>query len=297
MLERSDEATLVQRALDGDESSTARLFRELEPGLRRFIGARIRGRSDIELDDVLQDVRVYLFRRLDRYNPQYPLAVFARGLAANIVKRHLYRRRDVAHVDNDEEWSADLSPHELDRLPQTLRDVLGDGRFGDPDGEQRPSRLFLETLEIFLREGGYPHQQVAFGYSILVWGRAKRKQQDAGFHKVPVTGDPGRVVREVGPQELAVASDGMLREIGEGARLDATFLARARQPLDRRLRTTVRDVFAGDATSARQFAGLAERITAQTELQQYFGRDPRKSVADWTRTVKLRVQRAIGCEK
>jgi hypothetical protein len=59
----------------------------------------------------------------------------------------------------------------------------------------------------------------------------------------------------------------------------------------------VRDVFAGDATSARQFAGLAERITAQTELQQYFGRDPRKSVADWTRTVKLRVQRAIGCEK
>jgi hypothetical protein len=54
----------------------------------------------------------------------------------------------------------------------------------------------------------------------------------------------------------------------------------------------VRELFAGDATSLRVFAHLCQKQTGQTRLMEYFGKDRRKSVADWTRTVKERVRRA-----
>jgi RNA polymerase sigma factor (sigma-70 family) len=298
---------LVARAAAGDSRAFGDLIRGLEPDLRNVLRGILRTAPDVDVEDVLQEVRVYLFQRLDRYDPAYPVGAFARGLARNVAKRAIHRRRDllppVSGGDEDDgDDRSDLSPMELGRLPVAFREVMGEGRFAEPGEETGPSRTFLEMLEVFLRYGGYPHQQVTFGFGILLWGRAKRRTGAGGKapaeggargEKVPVTGDPDRVVREVGPEELSPAAERMLDDLGAECRLEASFLDRARGPLDERLEMTGRALFARDPASAQRYADLAARVIGGTRLEEYFGGDARRSVSDWTHGVKARVRKAF----
>jgi hypothetical protein len=297
---------LVRLAADGDGSAFDELMRGLESDLRRVLRALLRTAPDIDVDDVLQEVRLYLFQRLDRYDPAYPVAAFARGLARNVAKRFLHGRKDLlpftGDEDGDERDRTDLSPMELGRLPVEFRRAMGENRFEQPGADAGPSRVFLEMLEVFLRYGGYPHQQVTFGFGILLWGKAKRRTGAGGrtpagggarVEKVPVTGDPDRVVTEVGPEELAPAADRMLEELGSDCRLENAYLERARLPLDERLAMTGRELFTRDPASGKRYEGLAGRIVGGTRLEEYFGGDPRRSVTDWTHGVKNRVRKAF----
>ena len=302
LLQEDAERVMVQQFLDGDSGAYDRLMNLLDPMLRSYLKGQIRTRSELDLEDVLQDVRIYLFQRLDRYNPEYPLGVFARGLARNIVKRHLYKKSDLVagsdSADEEESLGTDLSPLELEKLPPNLRRVVGEGRFESPDGPAPPSREFLELFEAFLRYGGYPHQQVSFGFSILIWG--KRKQDGKGgasaaltASKVPITGDPDRVVVVVGAEQLFDSIEAMLIELGRDLGLEEAYLTRVREPVDLRLAMTGGDLFARDKASLKNFDKLSNAVTAQTLLQEYFGKDPRKSVADWTHGVKERVKKCL----
>jgi hypothetical protein len=307
------EKRLVDRVLVGDTSAFGTLMAPTEPVLRSFLQGQLRTRPDIAVDEVLQEVRIYLYRRLDRFNPEYPLRVFAIGLARNVVKRFLHRRSDLApqHTNDDGESCerTDLSPMELEDLPVSLAEIMGKGRFGpfgasgsDRAGDDPPfTRTFLEVFAIFLRYGGFPHQQISFGFSILLWGKPKQATSGGSAYragggvvaeKVPVRGDPGRVVREVGPLELARAANEMLEEITRLQRLDADYVRRVRRPLDRRLELTGAELFAKDTTSQKLFRHLLEKVTGGTRLREYFGRDQRRSVADWTWSLKERIKRA-----
>jgi hypothetical protein len=304
--EKPSDQDLVRQVLDGNSTAFDRLMKRLEPNLVSFLRGRLRDARHVDVQDVLQDVRLYLFQRLDRYNPAYPVDVFARGLAGNVAKRFVYGKRDVLEDlggdDAEESSSSDLSPLELQDLPLSMKEVLGVGRFESPEGSEPPSRIFLELFEVFLRYGGYPHQQVAFGYSVLLWGKEKAAKRGGPPHerrasmpaeKVPVTGDPDRVVREVAPKELTPSSKEMLEEIASSCRVDGDFLARVRKPLDERLAMTGASLFARDVASFQRFQALAGRTIGTTELREYFGSDPRKSVSEWTHAVKNRVKRAF----
>lgn len=306
MTDRDRELDLARRAAAGDSRAFDDLMRDLEPDLRRLLRSVLRTAPDLEVDDVLQEVRVYLFQRLHRYDPAYPVGAFARGLARNVAKRFLRGRKDLLPAGGDDESerdSTDLSPMELGKLPITFRRAMGEGRFDAPGVERGPSRTFLEMLEVFLRWGGYPHQQVTFGFGILLWGRAKRRTGAGGrapagdgaprVEKVPVTGDPDRVVKEVGPQELRPAAGSLIEELGETCRLDDAWLDRARRPLDERLEMTGGELFSRDPASAERYRELIEREIGGTRLGEYFGPDPRRSVSDWTHGVKARVKKAF----
>lgn len=296
------EQELVAQALAGRPGAFDRLLEGIEPELKDFLRGRLRSAPHVSLEEVLQEVRLYLFQRLDRYNPEYPLGVFARGLAQNVVKRFVYGKSDLAPAGTDEDGedrdTTDLSPLELDRLPLTFRQAVGEGRFTSPDGPPPPSRVFLELFEVFVRYGGYPHQQVAFGYSILLWGKEKRRPGKGGAAalaggKVPVTGDPDRVVREVGPRGLEPAAGDLFADLGEDCHLDGAYLERVRLPLDGRLRLTGAELFVRDPASGERYRELAERVIGETRLHEYFGGDPRRSVSDWTHAVKNRVKKVF----
>jgi hypothetical protein len=313
MSDRERELELVRRARSGDGTAFEQLLAEIEPGLKDFLRGSLRSSPHVALDEVLQEVRLYLFQRLDRYNPEYPIGVFARGLARNVVKRFIFAKSDLLPAgsaeETDESDGVDLSPLELGQLPLTFRQVMGEGRFERPDGPVPPSRTFLELFEVFARYGGYPHQQVAFGYSILLWGREKRlstaKQGDEwsgervrarradSSGKVPVTGDPDRVVKEVGPRRLRPAAGEMLTEVGRGCGLDGEYLGRVRSPLEARLGMTGDELFRRDPASRERHRDLREREIGGTRLEEYYGSDPRRSVADWTHAVKNRVKKVF----
>jgi hypothetical protein len=54
-----------------------------------------------------------------------------------------------------------------------------------------------------------------------------------------------------------------------------------------------RELFARDKASALQFPKLLDMRAGLTMLREYFGKDPRKSVADWTHGVKERIKKAV----
>lgn len=311
--ETTSDRLLVDRSLRGDQAAFDELLLRCEPALRNLIVSRLRSRPEVAPEDALQELRLYLFQRLDRYNPLYPFRVFAIALGKNICKRFLYGRSDHAPAwPNTAERGAgaeDGGPSEaaLARAPEELQQVLGMGRYAEPDRPPSASPRTLALLETFLHRGGYPHQQISFGYSILLWGRPKRpmgKQRrhaqvsgrsgptSAGITKAPVTGDPDRVVREVGPRKLKPAFDDFFVEIEHSMRLNGTYVCLLRESVDRRLGLPGADLFAGDPTSARLFRHLAGKVTGQVQLREYFGKDGRKSVSDWTHLVKERTRKA-----
>lgn len=289
----------MRLAAAGDAAAFARLLAPVEPALRTVIRAALAGRSDLDVEEVLQDTRIYLLARLDRFNPEYPFVVFARGLARTIVRRHRGARRDLAPGtgadDEDDGFTGELSPAELAALPAAAARVLGSDRFAPPDGPPGPSLEFLELFEALLSRGGYPHQQLCFGFSILLWGRrdprTTRDTDPAGGGRVPITGDPDRVVTELGAETLAPTARRFFQEMAEGVALEPTYLARVRLPFDERLRLTGEALFATDAAARRAYAALRDEIIGATRLNDYCGRNPRQSVADWTRNVKERLRR------
>ena len=293
-----EERQLVEAATRGEPGAFDRLATRFEPGLRSFLKGRLRARPDVEVDDVIQDVRLYVFQRLDRYDPHYPFEVFVRALAKQVAKRHLYGKAlgapDLCEYSEDDDLPRqDLSPVELSKLPLSFGFAMGLDRFDHPDGGVAVSREFLDLFELFTRYGGYPHQQVAFGFSILLWGKPKREGRTPATRevKVPVTGDPDRVVREVGPQVLAESSERMFEDTQAVLRLDDEYIARVWQPIGSRLSMTAAELFGADRRTFRHHAHLADQITGETKLDEYCGPNKSKSVADWTRAVKERIRK------
>jgi DNA-directed RNA polymerase specialized sigma24 family protein len=298
-----DDLALLRQAREGVPGAFDQLLARHESAMRDVIRFTLRSRSDVSVDEALQDARLYLLRRLDRFNPQYPFAVFARALARTMARRYLLTRSPTVMAGPDgtsgeEGGSVEPRPDQLTALPEPLQAAIGVNRFAAPDEAPAASPRFLELLETFLRYGGYPHQQMVFGFSVLLWGVAKRRPKGEADNslrqrpdKVPITGDADRVVREIGPQALAVSSTCLLNELGEELCLTQDYLRRVRRPLDYRLSLTGEELFARDVSSARQFTGLAKRITAACCLEDYWGTDPRRSVSDWTRGVKERVRK------
>jgi RNA polymerase sigma-70 factor, ECF subfamily len=82
------EATLVARAVRGDQEATATLLASIRPGIVRYCRARLGrvGGAYTTADDVSQDVCLAVLGALPRYRDQgRPFAAFAYGIAAHKV--------------------------------------------------------------------------------------------------------------------------------------------------------------------------------------------------------------------
>ena len=277
---------IARRARAGDPHALDRALRDVESDVRLVLQHELRSRPDIPLEDAVQEVRLYIARRIDRYDDQYPFDTFARGLARTIARRLRGQTPPGSPYEPDdhrEGWA------EQD-APAPLRRAMGEGRFRPPGGAA--SAIAQELLELLFVRGGYPHQSVSFGYSVLIFGRAKARGR--ARVRVGVTGDPERVVREVGPLQMTRAALELVDELGESFGLSVGSIARIRELAADAVRPQHDSLFQRDPASRRLFASLLRQTVAETHLSEYFGRDPRKSVADWTHVVKRRLREALN---
>ena len=273
------ETGLLEAARQGDRAAFDALFAAVEAEARRVLALQLRSRPDVDPEDALQDLRIYVYEKLSVYDPAYPFPVFVRGLARTIGLRYRTGRAIGAPGDGDGE----IAP--ADGTPDRLGQAIGVDRFPAGDRGHRVSPVFRELAELLLRDGGYPHQVLAFGFSIMVWGRPGR----SGARKAGITGDPDRVVETLSHFRLWDAADELrLVLVHEGGVLptdvDLWFT-----PLDERLALPIEELFRGDGRSLRLFADLHGRIAGETRLEEYFGADPRKSITDWAHGVKRRL--------
>ena len=275
-----EEAALIRSAQRGDEKAITVLLMRYETPLRTFVQSRAQADSRLDADDALGRIRETAWRNLHRFDFAYDFRSYIFGIAYYAVLPP--RRREHDDIE-------DLDP------PAPTRAV--------------PSAAARELLEILIRCGGYPHQQVTMLHSVVLWGRSKprvdaAKLQGAAVggsasdaapsrYKVPVTGDPDRVVVELEHARLGEAADAAEADLASTADWGVGFLPRCFEPLRTRLALLGRALFARDGQSARFFEHVLETIVSKTSLSDYFGPDPRRSVANWTDGVKERTRRAL----
>jgi RNA polymerase sigma-70 factor (ECF subfamily) len=86
-----DTKEIVLRVKGGNLEAFGELVRRHELGVRAFLVARLDDRHEAE--DLAQEVFVTAHRNLDAYAPDRPLAAWLRGIAANLLRNYLRKRR------------------------------------------------------------------------------------------------------------------------------------------------------------------------------------------------------------
>jgi RNA polymerase sigma-70 factor (ECF subfamily) len=103
--------TLVDRCLEGEQAAARELFRahqrRVHGSLYRVLGA------NREMDDLLQETFIQVFRSLKSYRGEARLSTWIDRIAVRVAYRHLSRRRtQLATVELDDE--APAGPVEID---------------------------------------------------------------------------------------------------------------------------------------------------------------------------------------
>lgn len=310
--ESGPDAALVEKALAGEERSFEALLSPVYSNLREYVHGALRGSPRADPDEIMAEVIRRAWLNLHRFIPIYTFRSYIFGIAKMSILRAC--RRKPAR----ETTLTDLSVEDLDSgeavqpepalLPQdhSARGFALSGivRLPRPDQRVHSSSILREMIIAMLAYGGYPHQQVAFGFSVAMWGEAKKeakarsgsvgKPLSSGRSKVPVTGDPDQVVERLA-DELLTESARSLREFFEiEAQVADDDLDRAFYPFLYRLSLIGSGLFSKDVASARLFGHLERERISETSLRQYFGKNPRKSVADWTDGVKTNTAKALA---
>lgn len=125
-------------AQEGDAASYDRLLRSILPEIRRIVRSRLGDPSSVE--DVVQNVLLYIHQARHTYRPERPLGPWLRTITRNAVTdaqraRSVRLRREVALEAEDaipdpaepREEGAALSPEiraALSRLPATQREAV-----------------------------------------------------------------------------------------------------------------------------------------------------------------------------
>ncbi len=153
---------------------------------------------------------------------------------------------------------------------------------------------YLELLRLLFLCGGYPHQQLAFGYSKVIFGR----QSDRG-----IEGNPARVDRECGDKPLAELAKSFFDDyIKESAIDDPCYLGLLKacaRPLQERLSFSVEELLALDRASRERYIALHRCLVSRTCLRDYYASHKKgyvSAVPDWCFKVTAKLQACLDRE-
>lgn len=88
--DRSDEA-LVSDALDGDRAAFTQLYHRHAPSVATLVDRSLAGNADV--DEVVQETFVAAHRQLDQLRDRGHFGAWTRGIALNLVRQRIGRRR------------------------------------------------------------------------------------------------------------------------------------------------------------------------------------------------------------
>lgn len=281
---------LIRHARSGDPVALDALLRRSTPIVIRIVATEVHGRPDIDRDDLARRSLHYVYQQFDRYDPaRAGWRTFVIALTRRIIHRSVTTPPDTGGGDHDPDRP---DPGLVDGLDPRLRPVLGYDRLKHPwMVDATPS--FLPTLEIIASLGGPPHKALSFFYSHLLFGRRKRDHAGSEKTRVPLWGDPNRVLDEVVDTRLDTLLRDFAWEILDTVAVEADDLCVALSGLAKRLSLPVRDVVA--AQSRGPLKDILERTTGSTCVRDYLtGRSPAGTLAQWAIDVRRQTLAALG---
>jgi hypothetical protein len=139
----------------------------------------------------------------------------------------------------------------------------------------RKHLAFSELFRLVLLCGGYPHQQLAFGFSKHVLGQRSDRAME---------GSPERVDREYGDLPLSRLLEAYWKRYREASCIDDEELIRSLSeclvPVGGRLSLSVEALFQNDHASRKQYGKLLGMQAGGTSLRNYYVREAARD-AGW----------------
>lgn len=135
----------------GDDRAVEDLFARYRLRLRAFTSGRVPAyaRGHVDTEDIVQDVLVRTFRRLDRLSPERPgcFQAYTRQAVLNAIRDHLRRARPVSD-EGALDRAADVAPSPLEQV--IGRDALERyeaalARLGEVDRELVVARIEMHA--------------------------------------------------------------------------------------------------------------------------------------------------------
>ncbi|MBC7248054.1 MAG: hypothetical protein H5T73_09780 [Actinobacteria bacterium] len=144
------------------------------------------------------------------------------------------------------------------------------------------------VLKLAFLCGGHPHQQLAFGFSKLIYG----KESPRG-----VEGNPKKVDAEHGATPLRPLGEEFLSAYAAASQLGEEAVRECLGPLRERLPLTLDEIMALDRASSRRYAELLPSRAADTCLRDYYRLSRRgytAAIPDWSYKLEKRVREVLG---
>jgi DNA-directed RNA polymerase specialized sigma24 family protein len=288
---------LVEAARAGDREAFDRLAGAVHQALVGFTKAKIRSANrDEDAQDLAQEVwadvliAITLTAAEGGYDPakgRFYTYVINRFVIPKILQfneREARRRRLQESLDERDEDQEPL------QIP-------------DPNKRNRPdwaitaeflwlrSRAFSELFRLVFLCGGYPHQQLVFGFSKHIYGRQSHRG---------IEGDPEGVDKKHGAALLSQLTDDYWTAYRKVSDLDPVERSRLQgflSPLRMRLALEVGELVALSQTLYDNLKRLHHRIVGTTCLRDYYtARGFGMAIPDWCDKVEKRVRAVLGLD-
>jgi len=281
------ELQLIEAARTGDREAFNHLVQSYHKPLVGFI--RGKGVHEPDCDDVAQEVWTRVWQKIGAgpaeggYNPE-------KGSFYTWVAYCFARYRIRA-------WRARERPRRVVAADDPRIEEPTQPPFDPTHEEQLRRRLaaFAELLRVTFLCGGYPHEQLAFGFTKLIYGSRSRRA---------VEGLPRYVSRRHGAEPLDQLTRTFVDQYASVSEIDdaalAELLPACIEPVRLRSALTVMRLI---RPLPKHLHPIKDECTGQTCLRQYYTGDPDAKgagtthpITHWCHRVSQKVRRVLGVD-
>jgi len=307
VLSRDAESAIVERARQGDKKAFNTLAEKLTGALTGHVlrtawWADHDDAADIvqaTWEDVWHKLRTPVEQggydsakgRLFTWIKAYVLDFKIRRWAAREKHRESVPR--WSGEGDEEDWLSRVADPDEDSMPDVNLENRETLRV-ECERLRRIHLAYMEFLRLLFLCGGYPHQQLSFSFSKLVYGHESDRGTEGS--SIRLSENYGSVQLD---KLLVLFWDSYRQTSGipEDILRDGV---RHAEPLRLRLRTKVRDLVRLDGASLAQFEDFCDEVASKTRLEQYWSKNRdgfTSAIPDWCYKIKMRMQKLIGVEK
>jgi hypothetical protein len=266
----------------GDQTALNQLALELVPRLETRARCRFYRTQDFQ--DLAHDAWCRIQKQLSDFDPTRPfwpwVSLILDRLCIDAIRKGEGPGGSGGILTQDNEHLVLRDPSDARESPSTLM-------------ERRDE--FLKLWIVLWRDGGYPHQQLAFGYCKMIYG-------DTPGSKGRSAGAPTEVCKKHGRTNLDALADHFFNDflgaadVSEGTRT-AKGMRAAMKPLFDRLGQLFGAlvVLLMPHDDCRRYGPLAKIRTGETSMSSYVDRGDLQGrhISDWSDKVRKRIIRTI----
>lgn len=294
----NDESMLAKAAGQGDKKAYGALVRALERPLAGFIRQWV-GPHEPEADDIAQRIWMEVWTKLRRSEAEGGFDPEKGGFyswvlnytAIYVLRRWFSERKRILDREMIESEFGISSEEEaggrsMDDFPDT-RPAPPAALAIEEEMRARLKAMDLLMTTTFLC-GGYPHQQLAFGFNKLIYGKSSRRG---------IEGKPLRLDNDHGSKDLRLLAKAFLEDYVSLSLLPRRRIELCLAPITSRMDSRLKELFEKDQASAKQFPapGALDKQVGGTRLKNYYSdRGPSYSIPDWCYKVEQRIRHLRG---